>query len=106
MPDAAKNSGSALDSGEGDIVGGIKLGTHTGRLCDPDGTISASASCRVHQKVRGITLSLFFLATRIFLWSWGEWSGIPSVSLCMTKGNVFDVAFEKHATSRYMHGER
>ena len=53
MPDAAKNSGSALDSGEGDIVGGIKLGTHTGRLCDPDGTISASASCRVHQKVRG-----------------------------------------------------
>ena len=53
MPDAAKNSGSVLDSGEGDIVGGIKLGTHTGRLCDPDGTISASASCRVHQKMMG-----------------------------------------------------
>ena len=84
-----------LDSGEGDIVGGIKLGTHTGRLCDPGGTISASASCRVHQKVRGITHSLFFLATRILLWSWGEWSGIPSVSFCMTKGNVFHVAFEK-----------
>ena len=33
MPDAAKNSGSALDSGEGDIVGGIKLGTHTQAEC-------------------------------------------------------------------------
>ena len=80
MPDAAKNSGSALDSGEGDIVEGIKLGTHTGRLCDLGGTISASASCRFHQKVRGITVSLIFFAIRILLWSWGEWCGIPSVS--------------------------
>ena len=63
MPDAAKNSGSALDSGEGDIVGGIKLGTHTGRLCDPG--VAISGYCRVHQKVRGITVSLIFFATRI-----------------------------------------
>ena len=57
----------SLDSGEGDIVEGIKLGTHTGRLCDPGGTISVSASFRAHQKVRGITVSLIFFATRILL---------------------------------------
>ena len=67
MPDAAKNSGSALDSGEGDIVEGIKLGTHTGRLCDPGGTISVSASFRAHQKVRGFTVSLIFFAIGILL---------------------------------------
>ena len=55
----------SLDSGEGDIVGGIKLGTHTGRLCDPG--VAISGYCRVHQKVRGITVSLIFFATRILL---------------------------------------